>query len=183
MATIDTLLTAEEYAELPDLGQPSELVRGRIVMMNVPKPRHGVICVNISYHLRHFIEQHDIGRVMSNDAGVVTERDPDSVRGADVSFCSYARCPKGQLPNGYLNPPPEVVFEVLSPDDRWKEVLAKVAEYLAAGVLVVCVLDDDNTVLHLCCADRPPQKLTEQDDLRLPELHPDFSVPVAKLFE
>jgi hypothetical protein len=40
--------------------------------------------------------------VLSNDTGVVTERGPDTVRGADISFYSYARVPKGPLPDRYL---------------------------------------------------------------------------------
>lgn len=35
MATTDTQLTAEEYGRLPENGRPTELVRGRIVEMNV----------------------------------------------------------------------------------------------------------------------------------------------------
>ena len=48
--------------------------------MNVPTPRHGEICVQISYLLRRFLEDHPLGRVVSNDSGVRTERDPDTMR-------------------------------------------------------------------------------------------------------
>ena len=37
----------------------------------------------------------DLGRVVTNDSGIVTQRDPDTVRGADVAYYSYARLPKG----------------------------------------------------------------------------------------
>ena len=47
MATVDTLLTAEQYAVLPDIGRPTELVRGRIVEMNPPTPWHGYVCGRI----------------------------------------------------------------------------------------------------------------------------------------
>ena len=42
--TTPTLMTAEEFAQRPDPGYPEELVRGRIVPMPMPKPRHGEIC-------------------------------------------------------------------------------------------------------------------------------------------
>ena len=48
VATRSRLLTAEEYGALPDLGYPSELVRGKIVRMNIPKPLHGLVCSNIT---------------------------------------------------------------------------------------------------------------------------------------
>ena len=35
---LDRMFTAEEYLALPDLGFPNELVRGRVIEMNVPAP-------------------------------------------------------------------------------------------------------------------------------------------------
>ena len=48
--TTPALLTAEQFAERPDPGYPEELVRGRIVPMPMPKPRHGEICSNADPH-------------------------------------------------------------------------------------------------------------------------------------
>ena len=42
--TSQSLLTAEEFAALPDPGHPEELVRGKVVPMAMPKPRLGQIC-------------------------------------------------------------------------------------------------------------------------------------------
>src|SRR5207249_472230 len=111
----EKLLTAEEYLRLPDNGQPTELVRGKVVSVNVPTPRHGQICGQVAYLLRRFLEDHDVGHVVCNDSGVLTERDPDTLRGADVAYYSYQRVPRGPLPAGYLPVAPEVVFEVRSP--------------------------------------------------------------------
>src|SRR5262249_54756044 len=98
MATAEALLTAEEYLLLPDDGQPSELVRGRLVTMNMPAPRRGQICAKIARFLGNFADQHDAGHVLTNDSGVVTERDPDTVRGAAVAFYGYDQVPRGPLP-------------------------------------------------------------------------------------
>ena len=70
-----------------------------------------------------YAEEHDLGRVMSNDSGIITERDPDTVRGADVAYYSYARLPKGPLPAGYGPEVPELVIEVRSSGDSWREIL------------------------------------------------------------
>src|SRR5439155_12408111 len=94
------LLTAEEYEKLPDRGIPTELVRGRVVEMNIPAPRHGEICVNVIALINPHVRANKFGRLVSNDGGVVTERGPDTVRGADVAFYSYARIPPGPLPKG-----------------------------------------------------------------------------------
>ena len=115
----DKLLTAEEYGRLPDDGVPTELVRGRIVRLPMPRPRHGQVCNNVTYHLTLFVKSHNVGHVVCNDTGVITERDPDTVRGADVAFYSYSQVPKGPLPDRrYLSIAPEVVFEVRSRLER-----------------------------------------------------------------
>src|SRR5262249_22595974 len=128
----EKLLTAEEFGLLPDDGVPMELVRGRIVPLSVPEPRHGYFCSRIVQILSSFTERRSVGRVMCNDSAVITGRGPDTVRGADVSFYNYERLPRGPIPDGYLAVVPNVVFEVRSPTDRWSEVLVKVAEYLNA---------------------------------------------------
>src|SRR5690242_16738431 len=111
MATNERLLTAEEYARLPDSGVPTELVEGRIVEMNVPNFRHGWLCIRIGKLLATYVDERDLGYVLGNDAGMVTERDPDTVRGPDISFFSYSRIPNGADPDGYAEVAPEVVFE------------------------------------------------------------------------
>src|SRR5262249_55504829 len=45
---------------------------------------------------------------------------------------------------GFWQGPPDLVIEVLSPDDRAPEIRAKVEEYLAGGVTAVVVIDPDN---------------------------------------
>jgi Uma2 family endonuclease len=183
MATVDTLLTAEEYGRLPDNGRPTELVRGRIIEMNSPYPRHGEICSKVDRIVGYYIDEHQLGRLVTNDAGVITEEEPDTVRGADIAFYSYARIPPGPLPQGYLRVKPELIFEVRSSEDRWSKILAKVAEYLAAGVSVVCVLDPSSETVHVFYADRPVQILTSDQELTLPGILGDFRVVVRRFFE
>ena len=183
MATVENLVTAEEYLNHPDNGRITELVRGNVVVMNLPFLRHGRICSNVVRILGGFVEQRQIGITASNDTGIITQRDPDTVRGADVAFYSFERLPKDADPEGYAGVAPEVVVEVLSPNDRWPEITAKVGEYLAVGVLAVCVLDPQSRTATVHYADRPPDKLTRSDELQLPEILPGFAVNVSRLFE
>jgi Uma2 family endonuclease len=183
MATVEALMTVEEFANLPDDGRRLELVRGRVIALPPPQFRHGYVCVKVAYHLTDFVMTRGLGSVVSNDSGVVTHRDPDSVRGADVAFYSYARIPKDALPEGYPTVAPEIVIEVKSPSDLWREILEKVAEYLAAGVVIVCVLDPETTSARLYFDDRPHETLEAGDELTFPGVLPDFRVRVGTIFE
>ncbi len=184
MATMtQPVLTAEEFGRRPDPGYPEELIRGRIVPRPPPNARDGQVCSKTVRILGYYADEHDLGHVLSNDSGVITERGPDTVRGADVSFYSYARVPKGELPSGYLEVPPDLVFEVLSPDDRWRDVMRKVTEYLDVGVGTVGVLDPKRRSLYLFEGEEPVRTLTEQDELTLPSLLGEFRVLVRRFFE
>jgi Uma2 family endonuclease len=184
MATDAALLTAEEYMALPDsFDGPTELVKGVLVTMPPARPRHGEICARISYFLQRYLEDTGVGRVVSNDSGMVTERDPDTVRGPDVAYYSYARVPKGPLPEGLLLVAPELVFEVRSPSQRWSELHVKIAEYLNVGVLVVCVLDDETRMVHAFFADRGSQVFAADEEFSVPDVLGDFRVTVRRFFE
>jgi Uma2 family endonuclease len=176
-------LSAAEYAQLPDRGIPTELVRGRVVEMNVPAPRHGEICANITTLINLYVRGQGMGRIVSNDGGILTERDPDTVRGGDVAYYSYVRVPQGPLPAGYLDVVPELVFEVRSPTDRWPRLITKAGEYLEAGVLVVCLLDQVSETLQVYRADELPQTLHVDDELHLPDILGELRVPVGRFFE
>jgi Uma2 family endonuclease len=177
------LYTAEEFGRLPDLGYPKELVRGKIVRMPPPGSRHGQVCRRTVRIVGNYADNHDLGYVLSNGWEVITERGPDTVRRVDVCFYGYERVPKGLLPTGYLDVAPDLVFEVLSPEDRWRNVLGKVTEYLNADVRVVVVFDPERRTLHLFEDDGPIRILTDQDELTLPSVLGEFRVLVSRFFD
>ncbi|MEX2316606.1 MAG: Uma2 family endonuclease [Pirellulales bacterium] len=184
MATASSLLTAEEYIALPDPFEgPTELVKGVLVQTPPTRPRHGEICLQIGYLLRLYLDKRPTGRALSNDAGFKTERDRDTVRGADIAYYSFERVPKGPLPAGLLDASPDLVFEVLLPSDRWSEVQIKVAEYLDAGVTAVCVVDDDTRSVHVFRLDQPMRIFKSGDEFTVPDILSDFRVTVARFFE
>jgi Uma2 family endonuclease len=178
MATIERLLTAEEYAQLPDNGEPSELVRGRIVTMNIPASRHGWLCIRIGKLLATYVDDRDLGYVMGNDAGMIT------VRGPDISFFSYSRIPKGASLEGYAEVAPEVVFEVRSPSDRWPKILERVSEFLNAGVLAVYVVDAKKELVTVFDAENDPPGRTFKgdDELTFPEPLGGLRITVRQIF-
>ena len=176
------LFTAEEYLQLPDDGRRTELRRGVVVFMNLPGFRHGEVCSNVHHFIDTFVRQQRLGRTLTNDSGIITERNPDTVRGADVSFYSYQRVPKGQSPVGYAGASPEIVFEVISPTNTRRDIATKTGEYLKAGVNVVCIVDPEHKTVNLEYPELPTEKLQSDDLLSFGEL-PGFCLPVKTLFE
>jgi Uma2 family endonuclease len=177
-------MTAEQYGQPPDLGYPTELVRGQIKVMNQPYPEHGEICATITALLRNFAHPRKLGRVVGNDSGVITERKPDTVRGPDVAYYSFGRVPPGRLrKRRYLDVVPELAVEVKSEFDRASEINEKIAEYLKAGVLVVCVVDPDTDSVQVHYPDKPTRVFQRDDELELPEVLPGFRITVRELFE
>jgi Uma2 family endonuclease len=178
-------MTAAEFASRPTDGVRKELVRGTEIPMNMPSPRHGEICAQLVFLLKLHLTHHPAGRVVSNDSGIITQTDPDTVRGADIAFYSYARLPADTpLPmRGYAGVVPDVVFEVRSYTDRWSALHTKVAEYLAAGVTAVAVLDEQTQRAWVYSADDEPREFDHADPLRLPPPLDGWQVNVNQFFE
>lgn len=64
-----------------------------------------------------------------------------NIRVPDVSFVAAGRLAGERPPEGFPDLAPDLAVEVLSPDDRSRDVLDKVGEYLQAGVRLVWVID------------------------------------------
>ena len=178
----DRVMTAEEYLAAEGPPTHSELIQGKVLGMNQPSVTHGAICVEIAYLLKVHCKKHHCGTVFGNDAGILVRRDPDSVCGADVAYCSYDRMPKDKIPDSYDAPAPEVVFEVLSKIDRWSQTHIKIGEYLDIDVLVVCVVDPKQRTVRLFRDDGSDTVLTANDTIELPEIQPTFQAKVSELF-
>jgi len=182
-ATPPKLLTAEEFLTA-DLGDGVfELVRGEVISLPPARPNHGLICATIAYILTDFGRRTGIGYVMTNDSAVVTERDPDTVRGPDLSFYREDRWPRSQVGESLPPVSPALVVEVYSPGNRRGQVLQKVDEYLQVGIPLVWVVYPKNRTLSIYRAlDEPPVVLQASDCIEGLEDFPGFSCLVADFF-
>jgi Uma2 family endonuclease len=161
----------------------SRLVSGQVVNIPSPLTPHGQVIFNIAFLLKAYLKHHDIGRAWGAESGLVTSRGPDSVRGMDAAFCSYARWPKGEPQKGYAQIAPELVMEVLSPDDRWPRVLKKITEYLDAGVIAVCTLDPELQTVQIHTDGSSARVLRRDDEFALPEVLPGFACRTSEFFD
>jgi Uma2 family endonuclease len=178
--TRENLMTADELAQRPDL-EPSELVAGRLIPMSPTGFSHGDLEYELGLELRSWAKASGRGKVVGGEVGIFVRRDPDSVRAADILFISHERLAR-RGPSPYLDVPPELVVEILSPDDRWSDVMEKLGDYFGAGVDRVWAVDPRLRKVFVYRSLADMATLGEADLLQDEEILPGFSLQVAELF-
>lgn len=174
-------ITGEELLAMGDIGRV-ELVKGEVVPMSPTGHAHGFIEVNFAAVLHAFVHQRKLGRVLGGEVGIYTHRNPDTVRGADVAFISNERLAQVQS-TGYLDVAPELIVEVMSPDDRWGEVNDKLVEYFAVGVQLVWVADPRRQQILVYRSRTEIDILAVDDTLTGGKHLPGFSIAVTDIFD
>ena len=183
MTAVETKpISIEEFSRMPDPeGFQMELVRGEIVLMPLPKARHGVFCYRISRVLGNHVDAKKLGWITTNDTGVILERDPDTMRGPDVAYWSITRQPA--MPEDYFEIPPDIAVEVLSPDDRRKNVREKIKDYVKNGVKLIWLVDPDTRTVTVYQGSLRGSELDEADTLTGGDVLPGFTCLVSDLFD
>jgi Uma2 family endonuclease len=180
MDVTEPITTAEQLFQAPELG-PCELLRGELIMMSPAGSKHGMIALRMGSLLSDFVEQQELGVVLGAETGFRVATDPDSVLAPDAAFICKERL-GANLPDGFFPGPPDLAVEVLSPNDRFSEVLAKVQNWLDAGCKSVWVVDPKTQTVTVYGADRKVAIFGSADALTGDDLFPGFSTPVAAIF-
>lgn len=175
--------TAEKFEELAVQLGPCELVRGEVVHLSPAGFNHSRPVSKLVGLLERWSSDTHLGRTLSGEAGLITERDPDTVRGADVAYFSYVRLPKGATPPGFLETPPELIAEFVGKGHGWRELVEKAGEYLRMGVDCVWVFDPKKHTAHVFKPDAEPAALSADDTLTEASILPGFSCTVRQIFE
>lgn len=174
------LLTVNDLLLLPCVDRFRELVRGQIVDCPLRTPLHGFVCGTVGRLVGNHVRKHDAGWLM-NASGVITWRNPDTVRCADISYYSYERLPKGTVMDGYLDVAPDAIFEIVAPEEH-DNIIWKAEEYLTAGCRAVVLLF---LVAHGGLVMEPHKQwrpVGRNDVLTLPAVLPDFEMPLRSVF-
>jgi Uma2 family endonuclease len=184
-STAAKLLTAEEFFDWThrpeNRDRHFELERGEVVEMSRPGERHGVVCGNAGYMLNGYTRRRGKGYVCINDTGLILERNPDTVRGPDIALYDEIRH-YDQLNLGYSAQPPKLAVEVLSPNDRWGKVTARINKFLEAGISLVWLVDPDGRSVTVYRKGELPRVLEEGDVVTGSDILPDLHCPVAEFF-
>ena len=181
MSEITPLVTAEELARLPDDGYRYELVEGRLIRMSPVSFEHGRVVMRLGLLLGRHLEQHPVGTIGA-DVGFKLASNPDTVRGPDIAFVRRDRVPTSG--RGFFTGAPDLVIEVLSPDDRSGAVRAKTEQYLATGVPVVVIVDPEERTARTFRSGLPPVALSSPNDvLDLSDAITGFRCPLHEIFQ
>ena len=173
--------TAEALLALPDDGFRYELVRGELLQMSPAGGEHSFLSHFIDHHLSCHVEQAGLGMVLGADAGFLLATDPDTVRGPDLAFISKTRVP-AERPKGYWRLAPDLVAEVVSPNDRFAKVQEKITEWLDAGVRAVLLVDPTSRSVTVYWSSKHVEFFREGDVLEVDDVVPGWKLSIAELF-
>ncbi len=186
MAIVESaLMTAEAFfawtAQDEQSGRFFELDRGEVVELPPPGKFHGFVCTNIAAILRTYAIQSGRGYVCGNDSGVIVERNPDTVRGPDVSFFDDEQTAE-TMDRAYAEHPPVLAVEVLSPTDRFSRTMRRVAQLLKSGVKLVWVVDLETQEVSICRPEADVEILDNKSELTGNGVLPEFRCQVSEFF-
>ena len=178
-ATAPSLMTTEELFALPeDDDLDRELFRGELREEPMTKRSfgHSKAVSNIGKALGVWCDRLPAprGAVVGGEAACRIRRNPDTTIGVDVAYISpevAAATPKNAR---FVDAPPVLAVEVLSPSDRHQRVVERIEEYLACGVQVVWLVDPILETVEVFHPDAPPvlfnAEQTMAEDRALPGL-------------
>jgi len=177
------LITAEEFETIPGHDHHYELVMGRLVPRMSPVGlRHGEVVSRIVFLLMQHTRKGKVGLV-APELGVKLTSNPDTVRGPDVAFVRRERIPVTRS-RGFFVGAPDLAVEVLSRDDRRREVRLTIDNYLQHGTTVVLVVDPEQNSATVFRPLTPPLTFDRDDDvIDLDDAVPGFRCALREIFE
>ena len=168
--------------DLPDNGNYYELVKGAIVEVAHAGDEHGRTLSVISRNLDNYVFQNKLGLVYLPTSFTINAQ-AATVRIPDLAFLSKERLqPKVK---GAVPVPPDLAVEVISPSDKWSEIIEKIGEYQEAGVKLVWLVDPNSQVVFVYGASKAtvqplkPTVLGLSDELDGGEVVPGFKLSVG----
>lgn len=173
-------LTDDDLMRMPRDGRKYELVDGELVV-SPAGGRHGKVTVRLVVRLGGFVESGKLGHVFDSSTGYILPG--GNRRAPDASFVARGRFPAEEVPRGFIDIPPDLAVEVLSPGDDARKVMDKVGEYLKAGVRLVWVIDPESRRAVSYRSLTAVRDVPTQGSLDGEDVVQGFACPLASLFE
>jgi Uma2 family endonuclease len=174
-------VTVEQLIETRD-AERYELIRGELRYVQPADMPHGFVMGRLFGSLGDFVLRRDLGAITGGRVGIVLERDPDTVLGADVAFTLGAPTSLADIEEGYLMTMSHLVIEVGELSQGAQELRGRAEMYLSAGVSNVWLIELRTCTVSWIGADRRERVFTTDDILDGGDLLPGFRLAVADIF-
>lgn len=174
-------MTAEELFEWVN-GRRGELIKGEFIEMSPSGGTHGKLSSKIARILGNFIEENNLGESFGAETGFVLFWNPDTVRAPDFAYIAKERLPQIKEFDKFISIPPDLAVEIISPNDRWPDVEDKIADYFAAGVKLVWIINPKPQTVQVYRSPSQSSLLSGSDVLQGDNILPGFSIPVERIF-
>ncbi len=184
MATValKTLMTADELWQMPNDGSRYELVAGELIQMPLSGFLHGTVASNLDRLIGTHTRAYDLGVTCAAETGFRLRQNPDTIRAPDAAFITKERVIAQGGTEKYWPGAPDLAVEVVSPSDRFDEVVEKVQEWLAAGTRLVWVALPRTKTIMVYRSNGQVQVLQEDDELNGENVLPGFVCRVKEIF-
>jgi len=140
----------------------AEIIDGRIVLMSPAGEFHGWAGLQIVTSLVLYERKHRTGIPYSDNVGCIVNLPNRQSFSPDVGWVAGRR--RKQITPKFVDGPPTFAVEVRSPEDYGpvaeKQIQSKIADYFAAGTLVVWDVDLESDAVIRCYRASDPEKPT-----------------------
>ena len=189
MSTQAKKLTFNVWQAQPETKQRYEIVDGVLLMPPAPTAGHQWIMFEISVRLRSFVNERNLGVVLPAPVDLLIQREPLRTRQPDILYLSAERTGmrgRAQLQGvSFLEIPPDLVVEVLSPSNTRRDIEEKLADYRGIGVLECWLVSPEAEtieVLHLSPGETSTVAIFGIDDTLGSEVLSEFALPTRDIF-
>lgn len=186
MATVSTRVTADELLVLSCRahaeGYRIELIDGEVRTMSPGGYEHGAVIGELTVLVGSYVKKRKLGSITGAETGFILRRNPDTVRAPDLAFIRKDRVAAHGITRSYWPGVPDLAVEVISFNDTVKEVHAKARDWIAAGTLLVWVVNPRSQTVTAYRSSGEVEKLTADAELDGGAVVPGFRCRVDQLF-
>jgi Uma2 family endonuclease len=159
-------ITIEEFLQLPETEPASEFINGKIIQKPMPQGEHSQLQIDLCETINQIAKPQKIAkafpelRCVFGGLAIIP----------DITVFRWERIPR--LPSGRIANRfeiyPDWAIEILSPDQKYKQVLAKLLHCAEYGTELGWLLDAEDESILVVDSDRRVRELKNSD--RLPVL-------------
>ena len=171
-------VTPDDLLNLDEQGL-FELVDGKLVEKQMSY-LSGKTAVLVSAKLFSYVSANRLGDVLSETSFRCFPDDPDKIRRPDIAFITASRA-LANPPEGHIAIAPDIAIEIVSPNDKIYEMDEKLADYRAAGVKFIWVINPQSRIIRAYGPDHYLTELFDGDTLRGDPVLPGFAIAVQEL--